>query len=332
MKIFILAFSFIVLFCACGTKRQYFQPAEIDGNLNHTENLKAKIVSTSLFSATLNNNSAILKNEENIGNFKLEKNYNLLAYQDGEFIVADNDGNLKIFDNNHQEVYSEKFDASVLSVALEGNDLALVLADNTIVLANRSLGIKFSQTLPPAVAQDSRVAAPLFLESAIVYPSLDGKIVIFSKQTQKILRDIIVSAEYFFNNIISLNVFDDKMIAATAKKIIVFSPSQTLHLNAEIKDVVLDKDSIFILLKDGNVMKTDFNLNKKAEKKFEFALFTQANIYNNHLYIIEKTGYLIKCDLNLENAQVFKLPDINEKMSFMGSTKFYYADKILDLL
>lgn len=332
MKTIILSLSFILLFCACGTKRQYFTPDKIDGTLNQTHNLKAKIVDTNLFSAKLSNDMAIIKNEENIENFKLEKNYALIAYQDGEFITADNDGNLKIFDSNHQELYSEKFDASVLSAALDGDDLALVLADNTIVLTNRSLGVKFSQTLTPAIAQDSRVAAPVFLDSVIVYPTLDGKLVVFSRQAGQVARDIIVSAEYFFNNIIYFKVMDDKMIAATAKKIIAFSPSKTLSLNAEIKDVVLDGNFIFILLKDGNVIKTDLDLKKISEKKFEFAIFTQASIYNNHLYIIEKTGYLIKCDLNLENVQVFKLPDIDEKMSFMGTSKFYYADKILDLL
>ncbi len=327
-----ISLSFMLLFCACGTKRQYFKPTQVEGNLSHTQNLRSKIVSTNLFSARLSNGNALLKNEEDIRDFKLEKNYNLLAYKDGEFVTADDNGNLKIFDSNHQELYSEKFDASVLSVALDGNDLALVLADNTIVLANRSLGLKFSQTLAPAIAQDSRVAAPVFLDSVIVYPSLDGKIVIFSRQDAKIVRDIIVSAEYFFNNIIFLKVVGEKMIAATAKKILVFSPSKVLSLNADIKDVVLDRDFIFILAKDGNVIKTDLDLNKKAEKKFEFAIFTQANIHNNHLYIIEKTGYLIKSDLNLENALVFKLPSIDEKMSFISATKFYYADKILDLL
>lgn len=331
MKSFILLPVFVLLLCSCGTKRQYFEPAQVDGELKYTQSLNAKVIDTNLFSAKLSDRSAVVKNEEDIRNFKLEKDYVLLSHQNGEFITSDDNGNLKIFSSDHQEVYSEKFHASVLSVALDGDDLALVLADNTIVLANRNSGIKFSQTLPPAIAQDSRVAAPVFLENIVAYPSLDGKIVIFSRQSEQILRDVIVSAEYFFNNIIHLSVMEDKMIAATAKRILILYPSRTLYLDADIKDVVLGQDSIFILSKDGNVIKTDFDLRRIAEKKFEFALFTQANVYNNHLYIIEKTGYLIKCDLDLRDAQVFKLPGINEKMSFISTTKFYYADKILDL-
>ena len=54
--------------------------------------------------------------------------------------------------------------------------------------------------------------------------------------------------------------------------------------------------------------------------------------YNNYLYIFEKTGYLIKMNLILDNAQVFKLSEAIDKISFMGNGKFYYGDKILDLL
>ncbi|EKK7432078.1 hypothetical protein PO943_000475 [Campylobacter jejuni] len=330
-KIFLTLFCLIFL-CACGTKRQYFEPKQTDGDLSHNSNLKSKIVDWNLVSAKLSNNTAILKNNISIDKFKLPKNYMLLAYQDGEYFTADNNGNLKIFDNSYNEIYNFQFDASVVGVASNGDDLALVLANNTIVLANRSLGIKFSQTLTSAPAQDSRTANPIFLDNIIVYPTLDGKILILSRNNLQVIKDVVISAENFFNNVIHLSVIGDKLIAATAKKIIIVSPARTLYLDADIKDVALSDDGIFILEKDGTIIKTDYNLRKIAEKKFEFATFVKSNIYNNYLYIFEKTGYLIKMNLNLDNAQVFKLSEAIDKISFMGNGKFYYGDKILDLL
>lgn len=47
-------------------------------------------------SAKLKNNQVILKNDAIIEDFKLDKGYILLAYQEGEFIEADDNGNLKI--------------------------------------------------------------------------------------------------------------------------------------------------------------------------------------------------------------------------------------------
>lgn len=73
-----------------GTKRQYFEPKQTDGDLSHNSNLKSKIVDWNLVSAKLSNNTAILKNNISIDKFKLPKNYMLLAYQDGEYFTADN--------------------------------------------------------------------------------------------------------------------------------------------------------------------------------------------------------------------------------------------------
>lgn len=331
MKQFFLISFCLIFLCACGTKRQYFEPSHTDGKLNSSDSLKASIVDWNTIAAQLKNNQVILKNDTAIKDFKLDKNYMLLAYQEGEFIEADDNGNLKIYNSSHDEVYSYKFDTAVLGVALHGDDLALILADNSIVLANRSLGIKFSQNLTPAPAQDSRVANPIFLDNIIIYPTLDGKITIVSKSTFEIVKDVVISAESFFNNVIHLSISGDKMIAATAKKVIVVSPARTLYLDADIKDIALDDSAIFILEKNGNIIKTDYNLRKITEKKFDFAIFTKVSIHNNHLYAFEKTGYLIKCDLNLENIQIFELPNAVGKISFMGDGKFYYGDKILDL-
>lgn len=75
-----------------------------------------------------------------------------------------------------------------------------------------------------------------------------------------------ISAESFFNNVIHLDINDDKMIAATAKKVIVVSPARTLYLDADIKDIALDSNALFILEKNGNIIKTDYNLRKITKK------------------------------------------------------------------
>lgn len=330
MKKICLTLLCIILFTACGTKRQYFNPEKVEAKLSADDNLPSKIVDWNLYSAKLSNNQA-LDETGLIEHFKLEKDYALLSHVDNEFIVADSKGNLKIFNANNEELYHQKFDAAVVSVSINGDDIALILANNSIVLSNRSLGIKMSQTLTPAVGEDSRIAAPYFLNSIIVYPTLDGKLIIFSRNTEQTVRDVVIGTENFFNNVFYLSIVDDKMIAATAKKLIVVSPNQTFSLDQEIRDLALSDDFIFILTKDGDIIKTDFNLNILGEKKFDFAIFTKSNVYNKNLYVFEKTGYLIKSDLNLENIQIFELKEAKDKQSFMKDGKFYYGNKILNL-
>lgn len=329
IKIFSLLLA-LLLFSACGTQREYYEPKEIKSKLSYDEKLKSSITETNLNFARLRNDE-VLGKDGVISNFTLEKNFTLLTYEADEFVMADKDGNLKIINKVGEELYSHKFDAAVLSVALSGDDLALVLADNTIILANRSLGIKMNQTLTAAPAQDSRVATPVFLDSIIIYPSLDGKLVVVNRANQQVMRDIVVSTGDFFNNVIYLNVVGDLMIAATAKKIVVVSPRQTFSYSEEIRSVVMTGEFIFIFAKNGNIIKTDLSLNKLMEKKFKYAILNESSVFNGFLYVFEKTGYLIKSDLNLQNTQVYRLKSAADEKAFMREGRFYFSNKILNL-
>lgn len=315
---------------ACGTKRQYFEPSQINGKLDADESLSSKIVDTNLYFASLRNNK-VLSIEGELNNFKLEKGYQLLLYKDNEFISADEDGNLRIFAEDGTELYSHKFNAAVLGVDTSGDDLALILADNTILVSNRSLGIKFSQTLSPAVATDSRVAAPLFLDTIIVFPSLDGKLNIVDRTNLYVIRSVVLSTDDFFNNIIYMNIVDNQMIAATGKKIVVVSPGRTYTLDEEIKNIAVSDNNIFIFAKNGNIIKSNLQLNKLKEKKFTFALYNDVSVFKDSVYIFEKTGYLIKLDYDLENEKIYELKDAKGEKTFMGDDKFYYNNKAINL-
>lgn len=320
-----------LLFCACGTKREYYEPPEkLDGKLSYESRLSSRIKDTNLDYAFLKSDEVLDKNGL-IKHFKLPKGYTLLKFEASEFVIADKSGNLKILDENSEEIYAHSFDAAVLSAALNGDDMALVLADNTIILINRSLGVKFSQTLTPAPAQDKRVASPYFMDTLIVYPTLDGKLVVVDRASQKVLRDIVVGSADFFNNVIYLNIANDLMIAATSKKIVVVSATETFSYNEEIRSAVVAGNFIFIFAKNGTVIKTNLQLEKIAEKKFKYAILNQSSVYNGFLYVFEKTGYLIKSDLNLEQTQVFRLKSATDEKGFMKDGRFYFANKILNL-
>lgn len=330
MKQILLVLLCLFLFNACGTKRQYFEPEVIEKKLSYDEKLSSSIQDNNSNFASLANNQ-VISADGVIENFKLEKGYTLLRHEADEFFMADDNGNLKIVDQEGQEFFSHKFDAAVLAIGTRGDDLALVLADNTIVFYNRSLGLRFHQTLAQAPAQDSRVATPYILESIVVYPTLDGKLVILDKINLKIIRNILVGSEDFFNNIIFLKIIDDKMFASSAKRVLIVSPQETYTLNEEIKNISLDDENVFIFTKDGTIIKTDFRLKELARKKFNFAIFNESEIYNKHLFIFEKTGYLIESDLNLQNIKIYSLKDAVDEKTFMKEGKFYYSNKILNL-
>ena len=325
------AFLAAFVLCACGTKREYYEPPKnLDGKLSYDEKLQSSIIDTNLDYAFLKNAEVLDKNGV-IKHFKLEKGFTLLKFEGGEFVIADKKGNFKILDENSEEIYAYNFDAAVLSVALSGDDMALLLADNTIILANRSLGVKFSQTLTQAPAQDKRVASPYFMESIIIYPTLDGKLVILDKASQKIIRDVVVSSEDFFNNVIFLNVVNEVMIAATSKRVVAVSAEQTYTLDEDIRNVTNFRDFIFIFGKNGNIIKTNLKLERLVEKKFKYAIYNESSVFNEHLYVFEKTGYLFKSDLNLGHSKVYRLKGAVDEKAFMKEGRFYYDNKVLKL-
>ncbi|EAJ6153113.1 hypothetical protein CK565_04880 [Campylobacter lari] len=330
MKHFYLFIITLIFFSACGTKREYYQPTQLEQLPYNSKNINGKIVNFNNNIAQLNNNTFI-DNKGNITALKIDKNYNILNIRQEEILIADNDGNFKILNLQGEELFSHKFNESVVSANVDGDDIALILASNTLVYANKNLGIRMLQNLGTAYAQDSRYANPYFLNTIIIYPMLNGKLAILNKSTLKVSKEILVSSEEFFNNIIYLHVKNDTMVAATAQKIIVVTPNRTLYLNENIKEVNINDKEIFILTKDGRVIKNDYNLRKINEIKFQFALFSKSTLYNDSLYIFEKTGYLIKLNTNLKDFTVYKLNEAIDKKSFMANGKFFYHNKVLQL-
>ena len=122
------------------------------------------------------------------------------------------------------------------------------------------------------------------------------------------------------------------MIAASPNRVVVVDGNENFSLIEEIRSVLVSDENIFIFAKNGNIIKADFKLNKLLEKKFKFAVYNESDIFNEHLYVFEKTGYLIKSDLNLENVKVYKLSSAVDEDAFMRGGKFYYSNKILNLL
>ncbi len=329
--IFTLALCAAV-FSGCSTKRQYFEPTEVK-----KENIEISKLSSDI--DTLSINGAVLKNGEGIGkkgplasSIKFPKNVTLLNTFEDKLVSSSIEGNLTVKNQSGEILFQKNFGEAVVSAALEGDKLALLSAQNRIYLLDVRTGetlLDFEST--DVYAQDARVASPLFMNSLVIFPTLDGKIMIVDKNQGRILRDVVVSSEQFFNNVIFLNVVNDTMIAATGKKIVSISPEKTVYYNGEIKDVSVNKNNVYIFLKDGTIVLSDLRLQKIKDVNFKFAIFSGTLIYGSNLYAIEKTGYLIKTDLALDNAEIYKLNSEVEDKIFTGFREFYYKDYAIKL-
>lgn len=328
MRTYILLGLCLLLFTACGTTRRYYEPP---ANLA-SEKISAKLPSSI---KNINNNIAVLKNGEVLSaygllNIKIPAGFEVLNIYPNELLLANKSGKLLLLDTQGSPLWSSELGIEVVSASKKGNLIALVLANNTIMLLSLNEGPLFVEPLSTMYTVSDPIAAPVFLDTIIIYPSLDGRLLIYSKALKAIARDIVISSNDNFNNIIFLKIDLDKMIAASYKKILVISSKEQYFKDLQIKQVLADDKNIFILTIDGKVIKTDFKLRELATKKYKFALFAYACIFKGNIYIFENTGYLFKLDLNLNNGFIKEL-NAASKLGFMQNGKIYFEDNIVDL-
>ena len=237
----------------------------------------------------------------------------------------------EIVDANKKVLFSKECSVSVASASLKNNLLAVVLGSNELVLIDINDGKEMMHLKQDNVyVLDSRIASPYFLGDLIVFPTLDGKLVIVDEQTKKPIRDVVVSNEKFFGNIIYLQVLGDRLVAATKSKVVSISPKSINFLETDVKDVIVLENRIFVFTKDGRVILADADLKKLKERKFPFATFA-GTIYGDFVYMIEKGGYVIATDLDLISTNVYKLPDEIESHVFTTGDALYYKNHFFKL-
>lgn len=328
--IFTLLLSF--LFLGCSTKRQYFEPSDenITGDMKFNGSLPSEIVAVSKDGATLKDGEVISKNGL-VKNFKVLKSEKFLGEYDGNFVVTDINGTLKVVSGTGAVKFEKALGRQALSANIRGDDLALVMSDDSIMLIKLSSGaVVLDHKVGDAFAIDSRVASPIFINQLIAYPALDGLVSIAENVGGRSARDFVVSNQPFFNNIIALENKGDNLYAVTATRLMLVSPAGNKNHNVDIKDVIFSGDRIYLFLKDGRVELLDRGLNLIKSRKFTFAQFSGALLSGSYLYIIERNGYVIRVDENLEGQAIYELNGEFDDKSFIAGSSFYYDDKILN--
>lgn len=328
-KIYLSIIFFTIIFSGCGTKREYYEPKNIAGDIIYTNSLPAPIKSLSRDGATLENGQIITK--DGLSKVTLEKGFSFVGKYDGKLISADDKGTLRVLNTDGSKFFETTFKQAVAVASIKNNILAVVDSSNTLYLVNTTNNkINFVSKQDEIFALDDRIAAPVFLNSLAVFPTLDGKIIIVDWKKGKKIRDLVISSDPFFNNVIFLSILNDKLIAATATRVLSISAKKTAFLDENVKNLVTYEDKIALMCKDGRIQILNLNLQVLKEKKFLFAVFVDG-MSDGTLYAAERNGHLIRTDFNLEDTKVYKLPDEVEAPLFMANDTIFYDDHMTKL-
>lgn len=326
MRYIISAIFIIFVFNACSGKK-YFEPEELSKGLNLEKNsIKSDIKSMNKIGATLDDNKIITK--EGISSFELPEGF--------EFINLTNDGKIiatnyidKILIGNEERVVKDV----VIAASVKDNKLALIYSNNTIELIDMSNNkTLFKEYSTLSLANDTRITNPYFMGNLILFPTLNGKVIIVSGINNESVKNIAVDPDNEFNNIISLNVIESTqtLIVASPNKIVSISPKEILSKSYDLRDIIVKGQDIYIATIDGQVIKLTANLEEVSKKKYKYAKI-HALAFTDSLYAIESQGYLININDDFNSDTVYDFSFDNEDRMIVIGNRVYFGSKYITL-
>ncbi len=326
MKHFLILLTTLFILTGCGSKK-YFEPEDVKNSLSIEEStLSSSIKSMNREGATLEDGTIITR--DGISKFKLPENFNFLNVSNTGKVLATNYKDTLLIGNEEL-----KLENIVVAASLKDNKLALVYSNNSIELLDiDTKKTLFKEYLTISLANDTRIANPHFMGNLILFPTLNGKIIIVSSKTNESVKNISVDLDSEFNNIIFLTVIQNKqtLIAASANKIVTISTKNILSKDYEIRDIITNGENIYLATIDGRLVKLNLALEELESKKFKYSKI-HALAYTDSLYAIESQSFLIRLNEDFTNDKVYNFDFDNEERLIVIGNKIYTASREITL-
>lgn len=326
MKHLLISLSALLLFTACSSKK-YYEPEDVSSNIElNKESMSSSIKSMNKIGATLEDNRIITKN--GISVFELPEGFDFINLTDDGKIIATNYIDKLLIGNQEKKVKDV-----VVAATIKNGKLAVVYSNNTIELIDMNNDkTLFKEYLPISLANDTRIANPYFMGNLILFPTLNGKVIIVSALNNESVKNIAVDPDNEFNNIISLNVIESSqtLIVATPNKIVSISPKEVLSKEYDLRDIIVNKENVYIATIDGQLIKLTANLEEVAKKKYKYAKI-HALAFTDSLYAVESQGFLINVSSDFKQDAVYDFSFDNEERMIAIGNRIYYNSKYITL-
>jgi hypothetical protein len=318
----------LVFFSACSSKK-VFEPENTSSSWDKYQSIEDNIIDITSTAALLENRKVLT--QEKILDIEIAEGYRLIGESDGWILSATINGKLKLQSiGDANKVVEFEVQKTVASASIQGDILAVIFADNELGLysiASKELLLK--EKVGESLAIDSRIATPYFVGGVVVFPTLDGKVVIMNPQAKKRLRTTVISSEENFNNVVYFNIIDQKIVAATAHKILSFSQEES-RAAYEIRNVAFNGEDLYVATKQGEVISLNSNLQVRSKLKFPFAHFLGVIAKDEKVYILEKEGYLIVAPKDLSSYTIHPV-SLDEGFVYVSQKGFFVNDELISI-
>jgi hypothetical protein len=327
LSLLLLSLS-VVFFTACSSKRVY-EPKDVLDDWPKQGSINDSVIDVTSNVALLENRKVLAKNKTI--DVEIKDGYRLLSSSDGWILSSTIDGklNLQFIGNSSMDVHFE-LKKTIASASVKDDTLAVLFADNEMALYSiSSKELLLKEQGGNTLAVDSRIVSPYFMNDLVLFSTLDGKVVIINSTLKKKLRTVIVSSEDNFNNVIYLNIVDNRIIAATRHKILSLSTKE-IREKYEIRNIAYNDKTIFITTKQGELVSLTPDLQLNAKLKFPFAHFVGLIVKGDKVYALEKAGYMIEAPTDLSSFGVYEV-DMEEGFVFVSDEVFFVNDEYISV-
>ncbi|MDC0933415.1 hypothetical protein OAR97_06150 [Arcobacteraceae bacterium] len=324
-NIFYTLIVFVLLMTGCSSKK-YFEPNDTDSFTQNRIELNSPIIA-------LNSNGATLENHNFIASKGIientQKNLKFLNLIEDTVLSADD--NATIYLETTQSKTQFHFEKNIVSASKSKNLIAFGAIDNSITLYNTDTKeILFKEYLKASAINNVKIANPIFLNTVVLYPTLDGKIVIVDLTKKSIVKTINIDPKSDVNNIIFLKEVNNTLIAATSKKLFTFINGKVNLKDIDVQSVIVNKNNVYVATLDGQISKYDFSLQQLASQKFKFAKIN-ALAFGTYLYALESQEFLIRISEDFKDVKIFNFSFDEEEKVIGIDDKIYFEDEYIIL-
>lgn len=326
---FIILAAAVLLFSGCSSKK-YFEPEQTFSASNASTSYGGSMIDLSREGGTLESGQYIGKS--GVSTITLGEGYRFLNENNTYVLASNPEGILKIIDKKTKEaVRAVSLHIPVVSASIKNGLIAYILNNNTFGIYQISGNRKIVESRSEITfAIDTRAASPMFIDNLVVMPMLDGKLIIANISDTENAKVVYISSEKIFNNVIYLSRTGNTMVAATPKRLITLGNGGQQEYRANISEVAVSNNIIYLFTKEGEVVALNSNLEAVGTSKYKFAHYSAGTAFGGKVYALDQQGSLIVMNSDLKKHKIYDLGEVSEP-AFITGTKLYKDGDIIEL-
>ena len=321
----ILLFVLLAFLASGCTSKKYFEPQKTS-SYHLEKSLESQVKTFNKDIANLENNKFLT--QDKISSKPFKEGFRVLNSNSNIVIGVDTKSNVAICENEHCETYD--LQSPVVAASIKDNLLAVVFSDNSIAIYDtKEKKFSFKESLKAPLACDNRIANPKFMTDLVLFPSLDGKVVVVNLIKFEKIRDILIDTDGQFNNIFFVDALDEMLVASTRNAIASLGSGNFEIKKYNISEAIADNKNIYLATIDGQILSLDAKLNIKNSKKFKYAKIIALAEKGDYLYALESQGYLIKIKKDFSTEEIFNVKISSSDKIFSNKNMIIIGDTSL---